>query len=341
MLKSRIVFRADGNSQIGLGHIYRCVAMIQMLVYEFNCLFITNKPDAKIADLIRSYCSLHTIKVQNKDEEIDVLEGILTSGDIVVTDGYDFDPEYQNQIKQRVKKLVMIDDLAQMYFIADVIINHGGTPIIAKYRKEKETKLLIGFDYLLLRKEFLETARKPRTIHKTNTVFICMGGADPFKITIKVLKACLKTRFIEKIIIVTGNEYRDQAELDYLIRNNKGKNILHKCNIDAFMMTRLIYESQIAICPSSTIALEVCCTQAGLISGTVINNQKAIHKQLVEAGCCVSVGDFKKASLKLMIIALKRFNDLNFTRSMMIRQSVKIDRKSGERIVNLFKELSA
>lgn len=339
MPNCRIVFRADGNSQIGLGHIYRCIAMMEMLPIEFKCLFITNNPEDKIADLIRSYCMLHVINVTNKEEEIVVLSEILTNNDVVVTDGYNFGSEYQKQIKQRVKKLVMIDDLAQSFFFADLVINHGGTPIKNLYKKEKNTKLKVGFDFLILRNAFLEAARSPRTITKIDTVFICMGGSDPFRVTTKVFKACLETEFINKIIIVTGSGYQDQQGLINIIENNRNKVIIHKNNIDATMMIQLIYDSEIAICPSSTVALEVCCVRAGLLTGTLINNQDAIHKQLLDSGCCTSIGNFRNASITILKSALQQFKNYDYIHSMINNQSEKIDGNSGERIVELFKQL--
>jgi len=336
----RIVFRADGNSHIGLGHIYRCIAMVQMLKYEFNCLFIINNPDENISDLIRGNCLLHTINVQSKEEEITALDNILTPSDIVVTDGYDFGPEYQMQLKQRVKKLVMIDDMADMHFFADVVINHGSESMASKYKTEKGTKLLVGFDYLVLRQEFLEAARKHRTVYKANNAFICMGGSDPFKITTKALKACIETPFIERITVITGSGYQDRSALDLLIKTNTNKSIVHKYNIDAPAMVGLINECEIAICPSSTIALEVCCVHTGLLSGTVADNQEAIHRQIVDADCCLSAGNLIKASIPSLTNTLRQFADVNLIRTMMTRQAEKIDGQSGKRIADLFRQLA-
>lgn len=340
LLNSRIIFRADGNNQLGLGHIYRCISMIQMLAGEFDCLFITNNPDNKVIDLIRGNCTLHIIFVRNRGDEIVALKGVLSADDIFVIDGYDFDTEYQKQIKQRVKKLVMIDDMAQMHFFADVVINHGGAPLINIYKKEKRTTLLTGFNYLIVRNEFLQAARKPRKINNITTVFICMGGSDPFHMTTKALKACLGIDFITRIIIVTGIGYCDQSELDSVIKSNRTKYIIHKSNIDASMMISLLNESEIAICPSSGIALEVCCVKVGLLCGTVIENQDGLNRQLAEDGCCISLGNLNYISITELISVMQQFNDLNFIRTMMNRQSKKIDGKSGDRIVKLFKQLS-
>lgn len=340
MQNHRIVFRADGNKQIGLGHIYRCIALIQILKYEFSCLFITNNPTNKISDLIRVYSFLHIINVQNNNEEITALENILIPTDIFVADGYDFDLRYQNEIKCKVKKLVMIDDLGQKDFTADVIINHGGTPNKLWHEKGKETRLLYGFDYLILRKEFLEVASKPRKINKTDTIFICMGGADPFKITIKAIKASIYCDFIKKIIVVTGNAFSNQVELKKQIAEaSKRKEIIYEKNINTTRMVELIKMCELAICPASTVALEVCCVKAGLLTGMVIDNQKTIHNSLLNSECCLSVGDFNEVTSEDINFRLYQLNNVDLVNDLMKNQSKIIDGCSDIRILHEFKML--
>jgi len=338
--RPRIILRADGNRQIGLGHIYRCIAIAQMLRNEFNCLLITNSSEEQLIELIKQNCPVLSIDVLENNEEINLLASILTVKDVYVIDGYTFNVEYQNKIKSIVRKLVLIDDVGGEFLDPDIIINHGGTATFPIYKTGSDSTLLLGFDYLILRKEFLDAALKYRSIKKIDSVFICMGGSDPFKVTLKVLNVCLDLHFIKKIIIVTGSGYRDLYQLDRLIMENKTKNILHKNNVSSVTMISLIRDSEIVICPSSSIALEVCSVKAGLLTGIVIDNQLSIHKHLLESEACLSVGNLNTASSYLIADELDKLNDLDLINSMMKRQSVMIDGLSGSRIAYLFKQLS-
>ena len=51
-MRRKIIFRADGNSEIGLGHIMRCLALAEMLEGDFDMSFAIQNPDEKIEKLI-------------------------------------------------------------------------------------------------------------------------------------------------------------------------------------------------------------------------------------------------------------------------------------------------
>ncbi|MDB5222992.1 MAG: Spore coat polysaccharide biosynthesis protein predicted glycosyltransferase, partial [Chitinophagaceae bacterium] len=46
--KSHILFRADGNSKIGLGHVYRCLAIAERLSEHFNCYFAIRQQSSEL-----------------------------------------------------------------------------------------------------------------------------------------------------------------------------------------------------------------------------------------------------------------------------------------------------
>jgi len=60
----KLIIRADGNKRIGLGHIYRALALGDMLKNDFDCHFATSEKDPDINKLILSYCK-NVIPLQN------------------------------------------------------------------------------------------------------------------------------------------------------------------------------------------------------------------------------------------------------------------------------------
>ena len=337
----RVVFRADGSRDTGLGHIYRSLALVDMLKEEFGCVFMVNRPSCEVLDLIESYCDSCALSFNSLNEEIEEITQKLLPTDIFVTDGYDFDMKYQQVIKSKVKKLVMIDDKANHYYHADLIINHGDPSIESKYRKQIYTRVLSGFSYSIMRKEFLTSATIEKKVTKVDTVFVCMGGSDPFNLTIRALSACLKAEFIKSVIVITGNAYGYQVDLKKTLESNIDKAITHEENVSAQRMVELITKSEIAIAPASSIAMEICSVKAGLLSGTVIDNQQAIHKQLLDSGCCISLGNFNKKYEKDISRHLEKLNNTDQINSIMKNQSIAIDGLSGERILVEFKKLVA
>jgi UDP-2,4-diacetamido-2,4,6-trideoxy-beta-L-altropyranose hydrolase len=340
LIKKRVVFRADGSEIIGLGHIMRVLSIIELLKDNFICLLILNKPDQKVRDLVASFCPVVLFDSADYKEEVNKLQDYLMPNDILVTDGYQFDECYQREVRKMVYKLLVVDDNAAFFFHADAIINHGGLLGIPSYRLNKYTKVFSGFSYLIARKQFLNAALQNRHIEVVDTAFICMGGADPFQITIKALEACAQCLFIKNIIIVTGSFFFDNLRLQTLIEGITHQKVYCYENASAEEMVRFIQSSQLAFSTASSIAMEICCVKAGLITGIVADNQRSIHQQILQNGCGLSVGSWKDVSVETVISLIERLKNSLLINEIMKNQAKSIDGKSGERIVQIFNELA-
>ena len=219
MNKTKLYLRADGNSNIGLGHLMRCKALADILRDNFECIFIVNNPDNAISQMVEICYSLISISFNNLKEELLYLQKILCKKDILVADGYQFDHFYQTKVRSMVNKFVMVDDKAEHYFDCDVIFNHGDISVLPKYNKTDSTILYAGLDYLILRNEFLKASKESREIKSLESAFICMGGADPFDATIKVANAVAQCGFIKKLTVVTGSAYEKSEALERILKD--------------------------------------------------------------------------------------------------------------------------
>ena len=94
-MKPKLFIRTDGNSQIGLGHLVRCIALAHMLKEAFDITFVCKEIPTKIEEDIKQ-----NLWVLSKIETEDDFLNIINSKDIVVLDGYQFDTSYQKQIKE-------------------------------------------------------------------------------------------------------------------------------------------------------------------------------------------------------------------------------------------------
>jgi UDP-2,4-diacetamido-2,4,6-trideoxy-beta-L-altropyranose hydrolase len=334
LTKHNVFIRADGNATIGLGHVIRGLSLAEMLNDTFDCVFVTVEPTEAIKAMIEPFAKLHSLR---SAKDMTWLEKINAKSDVVLVDGYHFDAEYQQHIKQFGFKMVMIDDNADVQYYADLIINHGSSTIVSKYRKEGYTRILTGFDYLILRKTFLNEAKKSRQIANVDTALICMGGADPKKLTPKYLLAVLKSGLFAKVNVVLGGA--NEVRLENLFDVDNYTNVAVYRNIKDIELIDLILESQIVICPASTISLEVCCVKAGLLTGTMVNNQENILRQLIDHNCCSTIGNLELASEENIILALTELATVAKINSMMRNQQISIDGNSDSRVTEAIKVL--
>jgi UDP-2,4-diacetamido-2,4,6-trideoxy-beta-L-altropyranose hydrolase len=118
--KPLLKIRTDGGSDIGLGHVVRCMSLAHMLKNDFSIHFFS----LEIPKSFRNEITQNEWKVTVIEKETDFLNE-LTGEEIVVLDGYQFDSDYQKEIKSRGSKLVCIDDFHDQHFYADLVINHA------------------------------------------------------------------------------------------------------------------------------------------------------------------------------------------------------------------------
>ena len=147
---NKIYIRVDGNSDIGLGHVTRCIALAHMLKVDYEIRFYSKF----IPDSICNELFSNGIELKKINDEASFLNAI-ESRQIVVLDGYKFDTEYQRQIKSRGAKLICIDDLHDKKFYADLIINHAPGVKPENYSAQYYTQFCLGPEYALLRPVFL------------------------------------------------------------------------------------------------------------------------------------------------------------------------------------------
>jgi len=110
----------------------------------------------------------------------------------------------------------------------------------------------------------------------------------------------------------------------------------HYNNIEPDQIINLLSVSDLAIVPSSTIALEVCHASVPLITGLTATNQRNIHDELIRAGCAVTVNDFYNISLQIMREAIEKVADFNIRKSIIEKQHYCFDKKASIRILNEF-----
>jgi len=332
----RVVFRVDTNATIGLGHFSRCIAVAEMLSARFEICFALQSPSENIIEKCQQLGIQATALEETGDYQQDILNlcNILSPNDIVVLDGLAFDTNYQQKIKSIGCKLVCIDDLHAYPFVADAIINRDPSISRLDYLTKDYTKLYIGFHYSMVRQEFRTAAKKERILNKIETVFICIGGTDPHDVTWKATKAALSNKSIKKINVVMGSQYRGK---DNLIEFASVHQPLIQCysDINAETMVELLEQSQIAICPASTIAFEAFCIGLNMVSGYFVDDQKRFATYINDQKLALSAGNLSVVSEEYIAECIKKA----FSASHFLKQKQVMQGEQSVYINAIFEEL--
>jgi len=128
----------------------------------------------------------------------------------VVVDGYQFGAGFQAALKQASLYVLAFDDYGHSdHYHADLVLNQNLHARETLYRhREPSTGLLLGTDYVLLRREFLKCRGRERAIPRVaQRVLVTMGGADPENITETVVRALdlVQVDGLEAVVVVGGS----------------------------------------------------------------------------------------------------------------------------------------
>jgi UDP-2,4-diacetamido-2,4,6-trideoxy-beta-L-altropyranose hydrolase len=341
MIKKKVVLIADGNTQIGLGHIYRCIAIAEMLEDTFICEFILGSQSNFKKIVPERFTTKHIPnEFQFENEHNWLKTNFDPQSTIIILDGYQFKSEYQKGIKHIGFKLVYIDDLCIEHMFADIVINHSPQFTPKQFKAEKYTKFYLGLEYVLLRQLFLNQAKQHNySISAISSALITLGGSDENNITSKILDALLKIKEIETINIVIGAAYPHKQVLESKIIN-QSKKINIFSNLTGIEILTLMKESNIAFAPCSTTSLELIAINKPIFIGYSAENQKHLYNYLCNQNLIFDLGNLQQIStIEIERIVSDKIGNINEINKMLTLQQQVIDGLSGERINNLIKQL--
>lgn len=333
----KILFRAEGGEHIGSGHVMRCIALAQALVdsgSEVTFLFC-NSPSTLVDRAIREGFESLVIQAKTLNHSLEITTDFLSKRrfDWVILDGYSFTPFYQAAIKDRGAKVLSIDDGTEHEFISDIVLNQNlDAENLSDYSCPDTTKLLLGTDYILLRREFRDAAKRLsyKMDRGTFKLLVSFGGAD--------FKDCSS-----KLIRILS---------DSKLSNIESKLVIGPCFADAQRIEALALKSGISIekSPTSLLSLmewcdlalvasgstvwELSVTKTPMVIGSYTENQESIREGLSRRGAAISIGDIPTASDSLIVEVLQEISkDYSARLKLSKAASVICDGMGVERVI--------
>ena len=290
-MKKKICFRADASATIGYGHFVRTLALADMLKESFDCVFYTSEPTPYQIAEMEKVCPFVALQ---EDAKFETFLDLLDGNEIVVLDNYFFTTDYQREIKAKGCKLVCIDDMHNKHYVADAVINHG-KPSLEEFDCEPYTKLYIGDGYKLLRKPFLS---KYEYRQRNNVAIVNLGGADPYRLTDRIVSLLIQTELPYKIVVILGDKV-------YLSEQNR-KMVETRSNLTAEQMAGLFETSAFAILPASTVSIEAASRGIPRLTGYQADNQEEGYKKALAKGLFIPLGDLRTITCERLFVAINQ-----------------------------------
>jgi len=256
-----------------------------------------------------------------------------------IVDGYHFGSEYQRRLRSNGTRVLVLDDNHDSdYYYADIILNHNLHADEIDYsRRSSHTRLMLGCQYALLRREFI-APETPRAIPDiARNILVTLGGSDPDNVTDLVLSALKSATSLpyEAAVIVGGSS----VHLDRLIENARsiGPNVTIYHNITN--MQQVMAWADIGIIAGGSTYMEAAFLGMPSVIITIADNQEMIASRLAREGLAVGAGWFNsisEQSLAAKILALAE--DRNQRADMANRLRLLVDGSGPKRVVNALLE---
>jgi UDP-2,4-diacetamido-2,4,6-trideoxy-beta-L-altropyranose hydrolase len=219
----KLLVRADASSTIGVGHVMRCLALAQAWQEAGGtALFaMAEGAEALVDRLTAEGLLVRPLPVQVGSAEDARQTLALAEREQVAwlaLDGYRFDAEYQRRLTQGQGRLLMLDDFGQTsHYCADLVLNQNAHADAAFYpSREATTELLLGLDYVLLRREFRQHPPQPKNLSQpARHLLLTLGGGDPDNLTGRVIEELsgIDLLSLETIAVVgASNPHRPRLE---------------------------------------------------------------------------------------------------------------------------------
>ncbi|MDH5771517.1 MAG: hypothetical protein OEY84_00115 [Rhodospirillaceae bacterium] len=176
----KALFLTECGATSGMGHLRRCQVLARAMMAEgWACSF--GLSDAGMVDAVRK---------EGFDAHPWVDDGInLGRADVLVLDGYHYDPELLTRWRDRSSITMAVDDLADRPVPADVILNHNIYGAELDYASYNAKKVIAGPAYSLVGENFFAVASTPRPYPAH--VLVSFGGTDDGRYSLPMAEAFL------------------------------------------------------------------------------------------------------------------------------------------------------
>ncbi|MBN1057663.1 UDP-2,4-diacetamido-2,4,6-trideoxy-beta-L-altropyranose hydrolase [Clostridium botulinum] len=326
----KIAIRADGGNEIGMGHIMRTLVLAKELRKNNKVFYICKQSSFSPQKYENGINKLKEegFEVVLVNEDDCLKELIKIQSDCLVTDSYDVNEDYFNITKNHFKITGYIDDMNLYYFNVDFIINQNIGAELLQYKTNKDTKLFLGTDYIMLREEF--RSNDDKIINKNiSKIMVTVGGSDINGITNKICNALKEIHFELHIVIGPCFSSKYICELVSLSHNYKNIKLYFNAN-----MIDLMKQCDICISGCGSTLYELAACGIPTIGIILAENQKEIGEKLANLKIIENLGYYTELKSEKLVSAIKDF-DLNIEKRKIMSRKLKamIDGQGVKRIV--------
>ena len=318
----RVAFRTDASLEIGTGHVMRCLTLASMLRSRgAECIFLSRAHEGHLLEQIERQG--FTAFVLDEHPSSSLQKGVTADGqpphaawlgtswendagdsqsalstfssmgpvDWLVVDHYGLDIQWERAMRESCIKLLVIDDLADRAHDCDLLLDQNLGRDAADYasRASRNTHLLMGPEYALLRPEFSEArdaSLRRRSSPTLQQILVTMGGVDKGNFTRQVLMALNDCPLPEDVHVVAVMGPH-APWLDDIRELTNGMRVATSVKVGVTNMAELMSVSDVAIGAGGSTTWERCSVGLPAVLASIAANQEHITQAIVQSGAAL------------------------------------------------------
>lgn len=287
-----LFLRGEGGLELGMGHISRLVSIanhLSSLPFDsVSFALVYSKPN--VHSFIRNQ-GFQSVSFSSESEFIKQ----VTSNDVVVVDGYNFDSNWLKAIHDKSAKLIYIDDTQHVDLASvDIVINHTPGYSRRDFNVSDSALLFLGPKYCMIRPEFLQDVQS-KNIESISQIAVSLGTSNTGNLLdnlLRLLKAEFPNAHFHVIPgdNVVSEEVIDSTDQVYsFLTSEEMINLFDNCDLGVF--------------PMSTIYMEALARKMMVAGGYFVDNQKVVYQKLINLNIVIGLGDFRSLNSNRMKLA--------------------------------------
>jgi len=338
--RQNVLFRCDGDAQLGLGHVYRCLASAEQLREGHGWGVSFAMATGPIGfDLIRQtgYPIEHKPDDDDEDNWLDNVIQSIRPDALVLDVRSELARSSVEKWRSEGLLIVTLDDPSERRLAADLAF-YPPVPQVERIDWAGFTgKLYVGWEWVILRKEFATTPcpkpQVPSPKPRAPKVLVTMGGSDPQGMTLKAVKALEMLDEDFEVVVVLGAGFQYKENLDNLMSTCK-----HRFDVreNVQNMAEIMAQSDLAVASFGVTAYELAAMGVPAIYLCLTEDHAKSASAFVEAGIGVCLGVFTHTSTDMLTEEVRQLlNDASRRSQMADRAGQHVDGRGVKRIARM------
>lgn len=223
-LSLSVAIRVHGSHQMGMGHIFRMLALAEEMARRGGCrAFFITEPDAQVANMMRENGFEAETIAAHEGNYIPAAAIIRDfAPEVLINDILDTSSVYMEAVRPLVGRIVNLDDQGAGLAWADLVINSLPSRFVTLPQSTTRSRYIEGPEYLILARDFQSAWGTCRPISSNcANILVTLGGSDTYGFSILVARALRQIEQLRRIEVVVGPSFRHQDDLAQAIAGDR------------------------------------------------------------------------------------------------------------------------